>query len=97
MNAGALDLLDVVDLDALADPDVAAQADARDVQPHALVERVEVRLPELVEVADVLPVAVAARSRTCGRPISSSSGKSSFEKSYGRSVGTCLSTSGSST
>ncbi len=55
---GALDLLDVVDVDAFADPDVAAQQDARDVQAHALLERVEVRLPELVDRADVLPVAV---------------------------------------
>src|SRR5205085_5397373 len=53
------DLLDAVELDALADPDVAADADAGDLQPDTLVQRVEVRLPELVEVADVLPVAVA--------------------------------------
>src|SRR5205823_5193598 len=55
---GSLDPLEVVDLDALADPDVPAQADAGDVQADALVEGVEVRLPVLVEVADVLPVAV---------------------------------------
>ena len=54
-----LDALDVVDLDALAHPHVAAQLEAGDRQPHALVERVEVRLPVLVEVADVLPVALA--------------------------------------
>src|SRR5439155_56353 len=54
-----LDALEVVDLDALADPEVAPQADPGDVEADALVERVEVRLPELVEVADVLPVAVA--------------------------------------
>ena len=54
-----LDALDVVDLDALADPDVAAHLQARDLQLHLLVERVEVRLPVLVEVPDVLPVAVA--------------------------------------
>src|SRR5262249_45043913 len=54
-----LDALDVVDLDALADPDVAADLQALDVQAHALVERVEVRLLVLVEVPDVLPVALA--------------------------------------
>ena len=53
------DLLDAVELDALADPDVAADADAWDLKSDLLVERVEVRLAELVEVADVLPVAVA--------------------------------------
>src|SRR6185369_12477610 len=36
---------------------VAAQLDPRDVQRDLLVESVEVRLSELVEVADVLPVA----------------------------------------
>src|SRR5205085_2937777 len=50
--------VEVVEIDALADPDVAADTDARDVQAHALVERVEVRLAVLVEVADVLPVTV---------------------------------------
>ena len=55
---GPLDLLDVVDVGALADPDVAAQLHSLDVQAYLLVERVEVRLPVLVEVADVLPVAV---------------------------------------
>ena len=54
----ALDRGQIVDLDALPEPDVAAQADSGDVELHALVEGVEVRLPELVEVADVLPVAV---------------------------------------
>ena len=53
-----LDLLDVVDVRPLADPDVAAQLHALDVQANALVERVEVRLAVLVEVADVLPVAL---------------------------------------
>ena len=55
---GAFDRVEIVEVDALADPDVAADADTGDVEPHALVERVEVRLPVLVEVADVLPVAV---------------------------------------
>ena len=55
----ALDALDVVDLDPLPHPDVAAQLEAGNRQPHALVQRVEVRLPVLVEVADVLPVALA--------------------------------------
>ena len=49
---------EVVDVHPLPQPDVPAQLDPGDVQAHALVERVEVRLPELVEVADVLPVAV---------------------------------------
>ena len=49
---------DLRDVDVLADPDVAAQLEARDVELDAAVERVEIRLPELVEVADVLPVAV---------------------------------------
>ena len=56
---GSLDVLDVVDLDARADPHVAADLHAADVQAHLLVERVEVRLAVLVEVPDVLPVAVA--------------------------------------
>jgi hypothetical protein len=55
---GPLHLLEIRDLDALAEPHVAANADPGDVQPHALVERVEIRLAVLVEVADVLPVAV---------------------------------------
>ena len=55
---GTLDRLEIVHVDAFAEPDVAAQADAGDVEPHFLVERVEVRLPVLVEVADVLPVAL---------------------------------------
>ena len=55
-EGGPFDLLGVVDVGALADPDVAAQADAADVQLHLLVERVEICLPVLVEVADVLPV-----------------------------------------
>ncbi len=52
------DRVEIVQVDALADPDVPADADARDVEAHLLVERVEVRLPVLLEVADVLPVAV---------------------------------------
>src|SRR6266700_2501796 len=55
---GRLDLLQVVELDSLPQPDVPAQANAWDVQAHRLVEGVEVRLTELVEVADVLPVLV---------------------------------------
>src|SRR5580765_3645522 len=47
----ALDLVEVLEIDALADPDVAAQLDARDVQLDLSVERVVVRLAELVEVA----------------------------------------------
>jgi len=52
------DRVEVVDLHPFPQPDVPAQANAADVQLHAFVERVEVRLPELVEVADVLPVAL---------------------------------------
>jgi len=51
-------LIEVCDLDTLAEPDVAADPDTGNVQPHLLVERVEVRLAVLVEVPDVLPVAV---------------------------------------
>src|SRR5439155_11794334 len=53
----ALDGLEIPELDAFAHPDVAAQANPRDVEVHALIERVEVRLLVLVEVPDVLPVA----------------------------------------
>ena len=53
-----LDLLEIGDVDTLAEPDVPADADTGNVQPDVLLERVEVRLTELVEVADVLPVAV---------------------------------------
>ena len=54
----ALDRLHLVDVDLLAHPHVAAQTEAGHLELHAAVEGVEVRLPELVEVADVLPVAV---------------------------------------
>ena len=62
----ALDRLQVVDFDALPDPDVAAQADARDLQLNLFVEGVEVRLSVLIEVSDVLPVAV--ENATVDRP-----------------------------
>jgi len=55
---GPFDRREVVDVHAFPQPHVPAQADAGDVQAHPLVERVEVRLPELVEIPDVLPVAV---------------------------------------
>ena len=55
---GPLDRREIVDVHPLPQPDVPAQADPGDVQAHPLVQRVEVRLPELVEVSDVLPVAV---------------------------------------
>ncbi len=55
---GAFDGLELREVDAFAEPDVAADPDAADVELYALVERVEVRLAVLVEVADVLPVAV---------------------------------------
>ena len=51
-----LDGLQVGQVDSLAHPDVAAEADSRQLQLDAFVERVEVGLPVLVEVADVLPV-----------------------------------------
>ncbi len=54
----ALDGLEIGELHALPHPHVAAQLDPGDVQGDALVEGIEVRLPELVEVADVLPVAL---------------------------------------
>ncbi len=54
--------IQLVDLDALAEPDVAEDAEPGDVERHALVESVEVRLPVLVEVADVLPVALERQS-----------------------------------
>src|SRR5262249_30611325 len=54
----SLDLVEIPDLDPFAEPDVAANADAGDVEAHVLVERVEVGLAKLVEVPDVLPVAV---------------------------------------
>ena len=50
--------VEIVHVDAVAEPDVPAEPDAADLEPHLLVERVEVRLAVLVEVADVLPVAV---------------------------------------
>src|ERR1700730_3649923 len=53
-----LDLLAIGDLDALSEPDVAADANSGDVQAHLLLEGVEVCLPKLVEIPDVLPVAV---------------------------------------
>ena len=53
-----LDLVEVVELHPLPQPHVAAQPDAGNRELHALVEGVEVRLPVLVEVADVLPVAL---------------------------------------
>ena len=55
---GPLDRLEVVEVHPVPHPDVAANADSGDLEPHALVEGIEVRLPVLVEVADVLPVAV---------------------------------------
>jgi hypothetical protein len=58
-EGGRLDRLEVVEAHPLPHPDVAPETDAGDAQPHALVQCVEVGLPVLVEVADVLPVAVA--------------------------------------
>ena len=55
---GPFHLVEVVQLYPLPQPDVAAEADSRNPERDVLVERVEVRLPVLVEVADVLPVAV---------------------------------------
>src|SRR5436853_594626 len=53
-----LDLVEVGELDPLPQPHVPADPDAGDVEPDVLLERIEVRLTELVEVPDVLPVAV---------------------------------------
>ena len=55
---GADDAVDLLDVDFLAHPHVAAQLQPGHVEPDPAVERVEVRLAELLEVADVLPVAV---------------------------------------
>ena len=55
----SLDAFDVGDLHAFAEPDLAGELQPADVESNGLVEGVEVRLPVLVEVADVLPVAVA--------------------------------------
>src|SRR6476619_3033937 len=52
------DPFDLRDVDVLADPDVATQLETRNVELDAAVERVDICLAELVEVADVLPVAV---------------------------------------
>ena len=56
--SGAFHLVEIVELDTLAEPDVSAQANSRDVQAHVALERVEVRLSVLVEIPDVLPVAL---------------------------------------
>src|SRR5581483_2720008 len=53
-----LDGVEIVEVHPVPQPDVAADPNPGDVEPHALLERVEVRLAELVEVADVLPVAL---------------------------------------
>ena len=53
-----LDRVEIVEVHPVPQPDVAADADAGDVQADSLLERVDVRLAELVEVPDVLPVAV---------------------------------------
>src|SRR5262249_53082781 len=53
-----LDLAELGQLDAVAEVDVLAQADARDLEVDLAVERVVVRLAVLLQRADVLPVAV---------------------------------------
>ena len=58
MKAGPSIWLQVGQLHALAEQHVVAQADAGELQLDRAVERVEVGLPVLVEVADVLPVAL---------------------------------------
>ncbi len=55
---GPFDLVEVVELHPLPQPHVPAQPDAGNRERDELVERVEIRLPVLVEVADVRPVAV---------------------------------------
>ena len=91
-----LTALEVVEVDALADPHVPAQADPGNVEPHALVERVEVRLPVLVEVADVLPVAV--EDVAVERPAHLEQQREELLREVvGPVVRMCASTSGSST
>ena len=46
----AFERVEVVEVDALPHPHVAADANAGDLEVHLLVERVEVRLAELIEV-----------------------------------------------
>ena len=53
-----LDPLDVVDLHALSEEDVAAEPDTGNVETDTTVQRVEVRLAVLLQVPDVLPVAL---------------------------------------
>src|SRR5437763_360817 len=55
---GPLDRVEVVEVHPVPQPDVAADPDPVYLEPHALVERVEIRLPVLVEIPDVLPVTV---------------------------------------
>ena len=55
---GRLDSFDVVEVDAVPHPDVSAQTDAGNLERDVPVQGVEVRLPELLEIADVLPVAL---------------------------------------
>src|SRR5439155_21583441 len=54
----ALDLVEVVEVDAFADPDVAAELNPGDGERDLAVEGVVVPLPVLIQVADVLPVTV---------------------------------------
>ena len=81
------DLVEVVELHALADPDVPRELDARDRELDLALERVVVGLPVLVEVADVLPVAVEDAAVERPSPSRAAAGKSSFAKSKGRSAG----------
>ncbi len=55
---GSFDLVELGQLDTLAQEHVRPQPDARERQLHLALERVEVGLAELVEIADVLPVAL---------------------------------------
>ncbi len=83
----AVDRLEVAELDPLPHPHVPAQADPRDVQADLAVERVEVRLPVLVEVPDVLPVAVGRRSRTSACPSRAGAGRAPWRsRTAGRSA-----------
>ena len=85
-----------VDLGALAEPDVLADAEAVDVDLDPAVEDVLVRPEVRLERADVLPVALAhvAVER---RSLSRTAGNTSLEKSTTSPSGMKSKTAGSST
>ena len=59
MTAGPDDVVERFEVDSLAHPDIAPQADPRDLQADLAVEGVAVGFEVLLQAADVLPVAVA--------------------------------------